>query len=273
MCVLQLCCCIVAAVASAAIQVSSSKVTGLPSQNLGPRVTMQRYFIAAQWAEQMAATSQQSGPTARISSTPILNAMPPSSDGNNSQLPAPQEKQQQQQPPLGVVASGASHQSQQQQQNTQQWNFTRSQQKPTVAVITAAGPIMQAAGGGAAAQGDGVVEAHKMTRALRAFRENPQVAADCLCWLPALKIDDHLVAALCRAAIEQPCLPVMSLTLYFSETTAAESDHQHPSSAWLCSTVGCNLGAACTAVVVIVARSERWCFVLTAPAALLWRQT
>lgn len=53
-------------------------------------------------------------------------------------------------------------------------NTTFREAKPAVALVTAAGPIMQAAGGGPQVA-DGAVESHRLVRALRGIRDNPQV--------------------------------------------------------------------------------------------------
>lgn len=130
----------------------------LSAQLAGPRVSMQRYTVATQWAEKSASlTGSSSSPI----STPAA-AADPSNPTQHSAAGLPI-------PPAAVQ--------QQQQQAGSRWMQAQVQSKPCVAVITAAGPIMQAGSGGPGAGGEGMVESHKLVRVLRAMRENPQVRA------------------------------------------------------------------------------------------------
>ncbi|WIA17943.1 hypothetical protein OEZ85_009435 [Tetradesmus obliquus] len=136
----------------------------LSAQLAGPRVSMQRYSVATQWAEKSASLTGSSSSSS--TTPPAAAAADPSNPTQHSAA--------------GLTVPPAAVQQQQQQQQQQagsRWIQAQLQSQPCVAVITAAGPIMQAGSGSPGAGGEGMVESHKLVRVLRAMRENPQVRA------------------------------------------------------------------------------------------------
>ncbi|KAF8062053.1 sppA [Scenedesmus sp. PABB004] len=142
----------------------------------GPRVSLQRFSLATQWAKSRAelwggGAGDGSGSGAGAGAAPAGAAAPggpPAAAralGGASAADAGGAEPPSGLPQLLALPRGAG-------------GARGGGAKPAVVVVSAVGPIIQAAaGGGGAGGGEGSVESHKLVRALRGMRENPQVKA------------------------------------------------------------------------------------------------